>query len=82
MLGAKLGERLGQNVVIENRGGAGGNIAGASVARAQPDGYTLLVTTTGLAINETLTPKKGFALKRSEDRCCSGMGTRNVVGES
>ena len=62
VIGAKLGERLGQNVVIENRGGAGGNIAAASVARAQPDGYTLLVTTTGLAINETLTPKKGFAL--------------------
>lgn len=62
VIGAKLGEQLGQNVVVENRGGGGGNIAGASVARAQPDGYTLLVTTTGLAINETLTPKKGFAL--------------------
>ena len=46
VLGAKFGELLGQNVVIENRGGQGGNIAGASVARAQPDGYTLLVSTT------------------------------------
>ena len=62
ILGAKLSERLGQNVVIENRGGGGGNIAGAAVARASADGYTLLVTTTGLAINETLSKEKGFVL--------------------
>ena len=53
--------KLGRNVVVDNRGGAGGNIAAAAVARAAPDGYTILVTTTALAINETLTPNKGFA---------------------
>jgi tripartite-type tricarboxylate transporter receptor subunit TctC len=53
--------KLGRNVIVENRGGAGGNIAAAAVARATPDGYTVLVTTTALAINETLTPNKGFA---------------------
>ena len=61
LVGKGLGEKLGRTVVVENRGGAGGNIAAAAVARATPDGYTLLVTTTAVAINETLRPDKGFA---------------------
>ena len=61
LVGKGLGEKLGRTVVVENRGGAGGNIAAAGVARATPDGYTLLVTTTAVAINETLRPNKGFA---------------------
>ena len=60
LVGQGLGAKLGRTVVIENRGGAGGNIAAAAVARANPDGYTLLVTTTALAINETLRKNKGF----------------------
>jgi tripartite-type tricarboxylate transporter receptor subunit TctC len=62
VLGGKLSERLGQNVVIENRAGGGGNIAAAAVAKAAPDGHTLLVTTSGIAINETLSRSKGFAV--------------------
>ena len=61
LIGQGLSERLHQAVVVENRGGAGGNIAAAAVARANPDGYTLLATTTALAINETLFTNKEFS---------------------
>lgn len=45
LVGQKMSELLGQNVVIENRAGAGGNIGSTAVARATPDGYTLLLGT-------------------------------------
>ncbi len=57
-----LGERLQQSVIVENRGGAGGNIAAESVAHANADGYTLLATTTALAINQTLFVNKPFSV--------------------
>jgi tripartite-type tricarboxylate transporter receptor subunit TctC len=57
----KLSERLGQPVVVENRAGAGGNIAHRIVATAPADGYTLLAATTSLAINETLYKNRGYA---------------------
>jgi tripartite-type tricarboxylate transporter receptor subunit TctC len=43
MLAQRLGETLGQNVVVENRGGAGGNVGTEAAARAAPDGYTILM---------------------------------------
>ncbi len=54
VLGAKLGESLGQQFVIENRGGAGGTIATEAVARADPDGYTILMSPIANAVNESM----------------------------
>src|SRR5262249_26695824 len=53
LVGQKLSERLGHTVVVENRGGAGGNLAAKAVSGAAPDGHTILATTTSLAVNET-----------------------------
>ncbi|WP_165585307.1 tripartite tricarboxylate transporter substrate binding protein [Roseococcus sp. SYP-B2431] len=55
-----LSPALGQPVVIENRGGAGGNIGTALAARAAPDGYTLLVPSTGFVVNASLFRNPGY----------------------
>jgi tripartite-type tricarboxylate transporter receptor subunit TctC len=60
MLGEQLGMRLGRPVVVENRPGGGTNVATAGVARAAPDGHTLLITTSSLAINATLYKKLSY----------------------
>jgi len=60
VIGAKLGEALGQTAVIDNRGGAGGSLGAALVAQAPADGYTMLVPHVGLAFNETLYPRRPY----------------------
>jgi len=62
LIGQKLSDRLGQQFVIDNRGGAGGNIAARTAADANPDGYTLLVHTAASSVNATLYPDSGFDL--------------------
>lgn len=60
-LAEKLGEALGQAVVVENSGAAGGNVGAAQVARAAPDGHTLLMTHQGIAaINPHLFASPGY----------------------
>jgi tripartite-type tricarboxylate transporter receptor subunit TctC len=54
LLGQWLSERLGQPVIIDNRSGAGGNLASEFTVRSPADGYTLLYASTAIAINETL----------------------------
>jgi tripartite-type tricarboxylate transporter receptor subunit TctC len=59
----RLSDRIGRNIIIENRGGAAGNIAAKLVSNAAPDGYTLLATTSSLAVSETVGKNKGFSVK-------------------
>jgi tripartite-type tricarboxylate transporter receptor subunit TctC len=64
-IGQKLAESLGQQVIVENRPGAGGSIGAEAVARAAPDGYTLLMGHIGtLAVNPSLYPKLGYDVLR------------------
>ena len=56
----RLGEQLGQQVVIDNRAGASGNIALEMLANALPDGYTLMMTTPTVTVNPALYPKVGY----------------------
>ena len=61
LIGQKLGAALGQTIVIDNRGGAGGSLGSEIAARATPDGYTLLGgTISSHAINVSLYPKLGY----------------------
>ena len=82
LIGQGLSERLHQSVVVENRGGAGGNIAAELVARATPDGYTLLATTTALAINETLFVEQTILGERFQDCCHRRVQSRGAGDES
>jgi tripartite-type tricarboxylate transporter receptor subunit TctC len=60
LIGPWLSERLGQQFVIDNRPGASGNLAAEAVARASPDGHTLLLVASNNAYNATLYPKLQF----------------------
>lgn len=63
--GAKMAERFGQAVIVDNRPGAAGNLAAEITARANPDGYTLLLgVSTGLASSPSLYRKLGYDLMR------------------
>jgi tripartite-type tricarboxylate transporter receptor subunit TctC len=60
LVAAHMSETLGQPIVIENRGGAGSTIGTRDVARSAPDGYTLLIATSSLAINPSLYPDTAY----------------------
>lgn len=62
VVGPKVSESLGQPVIVESRGGAGGNIGAQVVSRTPADGYTLLATSSAISINVTLYKNPGFAI--------------------
>src|SRR5215831_18363503 len=64
LLGQFLSERFGQQFIVENRSGAGGNIGAEVVINAPPDGYTMLLVGSPNAINATLYEKLNFVFLR------------------
>src|SRR5437879_9176151 len=60
LLAERLAANLGQPVVTENRGGAGGNVGAEAAARAAPDGYTIVLVAPSLAISPTLYAKLNY----------------------
>lgn len=60
LIGQQISAALGQTVVVENRPGAGQNIANSLVARAAPDGYSLLLSSSAMAVNVSLYPKLDY----------------------
>jgi tripartite-type tricarboxylate transporter receptor subunit TctC len=60
LVAPKLSEAIGQSVIVENKPGAGGNVATQHVKRSAPDGYTLLVTSVAYAVNPSLYPNAGY----------------------
>jgi len=64
LIGPKMTDTLGQQIIVDNRAGAGGNVAAEQAARAPADGYTLLANGAPAAISQTLYSKLGYDLLR------------------
>src|SRR5690348_10633659 len=79
LTGQMVAERLGQQVIIENRAGAGSNLATEAVVRASPDGYTLLEASTSNAWNATLYQNLKFDFIRDIAPVASSVKTYNVM---
>jgi len=79
LFGNWLGERLKQTFIIENRAGAGNNIATEAVAKAAPDGYTILLINPANAVNASLYKKLNFVVLRDIDPVAGFIRVPNVM---
>ena len=79
MLQPGLNERLKQPVLVENRSGAGGNVAAQAVSRMEPDGYNLLVTTSAFAVNPSLSHNAGYDPLKNFATVNIVAGTPNLI---
>ncbi|MBM3384411.1 MAG: tripartite tricarboxylate transporter substrate binding protein [Betaproteobacteria bacterium] len=79
LVAPKVAEALGQSVVVENRPGAGGNVAAQQVKRATPDGYTLLVTSVAYAVNPSLYANAGYDPLGDFVGVAQGPSTPNII---
>jgi tripartite-type tricarboxylate transporter receptor subunit TctC len=76
----KLSEQLGQQVIVDNRGGAGGIIGTEQVSRSAPDGYTLLMGTIGgMAVAMSLQPKRGYDTLRDFAPVTQAVTVTNIL---
>jgi tripartite-type tricarboxylate transporter receptor subunit TctC len=79
LIGQWLSQRFGQQFVIENRPGAGGNVGAEAVVRSTPDGYTLLMVPPAVAANAALYPNLNFNFIRDTDPVAGVVRVPNVV---
>ena len=79
LIGQWLSQRLGQQFIIENRPGAGGNVGAEAVVRSTPDGYTLLMVPPAVAANAALYPHLNFDFIRDTDPVAGVVRVPNVV---
>lgn len=78
-LAEELGRELGQVVIVENRGGAGGTIGANVVSKAQPDGYTVLFGAIHHAIAQSVYPKLGYDIRKMTPVCFLGRVNHAVI---
>jgi tripartite-type tricarboxylate transporter receptor subunit TctC len=79
IFGQYLSEKLGQNFIVENKPGAGNNIGTETVAKAAPDGYTILLVNPANAINATLYKKLNFVFLKDIDPVAGFIRVPNVM---
>ena len=79
VVGARLTELWGQQVVVENRPGASGNMGAGVIARSAPDGYSVLVTSSSIAVNASLSARPGYELLRDLVPVVNVASSPNVI---